>query len=316
MKKLLLFATVFLLVAAAFSQDNANQVKTLRVLMIGNSFSQSVLPFLPPIAEADPSVKLILRNAYIGGCSIQRHLKEYDTSAQKPEHRPYTTNLPIKGVEGNKASLQECLKADTYDIVSIQQASRESWKPETYGEDAKRLISIVREYQPKAEIVGHQTWAYRADSKAILPGGAFQINQLEMHNRITECYQALQKEYGFRIVPVGNAVQIFRTKTDKPYTAADVPKKPVEYTYPNLPPVPNDVVGNAAWNKDKKTGEFKFRVDPNHLNRRGQYLQACVWYMFLFGKRAADVKYIPENFDEKDAKFLAKCAEEAVLTWK
>ena len=315
MKKLLLLATLLLCVAS-FSQENTNQVKTLRVLMIGNSFSQSVLPFLPPIAEADPSVKLILRNAYIGGCSIQRHLKEYDTSATKPDHRPYTTNLPIEGVTGNKVSLQECLKADTYDIVSIQQASRDSWKLETYGEDAKRLISIVREYQPKAEIVGHQTWAYRADSKAILPGGAFKIDQLEMHNRITECYKALQKEYGFRIIPVGNAVQIFRTKTDKPYTAADVPKEPVQYTYPNLPPVPNDVVGNAAWNKDKTTGEFKFRVDPNHLNRRGQYLQACVWYMFLFGKKADDVKYIPEKFDEADAKFLAKCAEEAVLTWK
>ncbi len=315
MKKLILLAAL-LLAVTTFSQENANQVKTLRVLMIGNSFSQSVLPFLPPIAEADPTVKLILRNAYIGGCSIQRHLQEYDKSAEKPEHRPYTTNLPIEGVKGNKVSLQECLKADTYDIVSIQQASRDSWKPETYGEDAKRLISIVREYQPKAEIVGHQTWAYRADSKAILPGGAFKIDQLEMHNRITECYKALQKEYGFRIVPVGNAVQIFRTKTDKPYTAADVPKEPVQYTYPNLPPVPNDVVGNAAWNKDKTTGEFKFRVDPNHLNKRGQYLQACVWYMFLFGKKAADVKYIPEKFDEADAKFLAKCAEEAVLTWK
>ena len=60
MKKLLLLATLLLCVAS-FSQENSNQVKTLRVLMIGNSFSQSVLPFLPPIAEADPSVKLILR---------------------------------------------------------------------------------------------------------------------------------------------------------------------------------------------------------------------------------------------------------------
>ncbi len=316
MKKLLLFAAAFLIAAASFSQENAKQPKTLRVLMIGNSFSQSVLPFLPPIVEADPTVSLKIRNAYIGGCSIQRHLKEFDTSAANPEHRPYGTNLPIEGIKGNKASLQECLKADTYDIVSIQQASYHSWRIESYGEDAKRLIAIVREYQPKAEIVAHQTWAYRADSKNLLPGGSFKINQLGMHNHITECYKMLQKEYGLRVIPVGNAVQIFRTKTDKPYTEADVPKTPVKYTYPELPPAPNDVVGNASWAKDKNTGEYKFRVDPNHLNRRGQYLQACVWYMFLFGKKADDVKYIPPNFDEKDAKFLAKCAEEAVLTWK
>ena len=315
MKKLFVIAAVLMLTAQLFSQDNAAQVQTLRVLMIGNSFSQSVLPFLPPIVEADPSVNLIIRNAYIGGCSIERHLKEYDTTAKNPEHRPYSTNLPIEGVKGNKVSLQECLKADKYDIVTIQQASYYSWRIDSYGEDAKRLISIVREFQPKAEIVAHQTWAYRADSKNLLPGGNFKINQLEMHNHITECYKMLQKEYGLRVIPVGNAVQIFRTKTDKPYTAADVPKTPLKYTHPELPPAPNDVVGTAYWAKDKTTDEFKLRIDSNHLNKRGQYLQACVWYMFLFNKKADDVKFIPSNFDEKDAKFLAKCAEEAIATW-
>ena len=314
MKKMLLFA--FLLTVALVAQEATQAPKTLHVLMIGNSFTNSVLVDLPNMANADKSVKLVLRNAYIGGCSIQRHLEEYDKSAANPNHRPYRTNEPIEGVKGLSVSLQECLKADTYDIVSIQQASRSSWQIETYGADAKRLIDIVRQYQPKAEIVGHQTWAYRADSKNILPGGAFNLDQLGMHNRITECYKALQKEYGFRIIPVGNAVQIFRTKTDKPYTAADVPAQPVTYTYPDLPPTPNDVVGNTAWGTDKKTGERILRNDPNHLNRRGQYLQACVWYMFLFDKRAKDVNYIPEKLNEEDAKFLAKCAEEAILSWK
>ena len=314
MKKMLFFA--FLFSFALIAQEAAQAPKPLRVLMIGNSFSQSVLVDLPAMADADPSVKLIIRNAYIGGCSIQRHLEEFDKSAANPKHRPYKTNLPIEGVEGLSATLQECLKADTYDIVSIQQASRSSWQIDSYGEAAKRLIGIVREYQPKAEIVGHQTWAYRADSKNILPGGSFNLDQLGMHNHITECYRALQKEYGFRIIPVGNAVQIFRTKTDKPYTAADALNETGEYTYPNLPPRPNDVVGVTVWGKDKKTGERVIRKDTNHLNRRGQYLQACVWYMFLFNKKAQDVKYIPADYDEADAKFLATCAEEAIRTWK
>ena len=221
MKKNILLVTILLLSAIAYCQE-ANQIKTLRVLMIGNSFSQSVLHYLPTIAKSDSSVKLTIRNAYIGGCSIQRHLKEYDTSAKNPEHRPYVTNLPIDGIKGNKVSLQECLKADQYDIVSIQQASRDSWKADTYAADADRLIAIVREYQPKAEIVGHQTWAYRADSKAILPGGSFKMTQLEMHNHITDCYKVLAEKHSLRIIPVGNAVQIFRSKTSHPYTAADV----------------------------------------------------------------------------------------------
>ncbi len=316
MKKQFALATTLLFSAAAFAQEAAPAVKPLRVLMIGNSFSLSVLPFLPPIAAADPSVKLIIRNLYIGGCSIQRHLKEYDTTAQNPEHRPYLTNLPVEGIEGNKISLQEGLKADTYDIVSIQQASRDSWRPESYGEDAKRLVAIVREYQPQAEIVAHQTWAYRADSGAILPGGSFNMTQLEMHNGIVKCFKALQKEYGFRVIPVGNAVQIFRERVPNPYTAADVPKEPVAVTYPTLPPVPNDVVGMTSWWKNPETGEYKLHVDCNHLNKRGEYLQACVWYMFLFNKKAKDVKFIPPQIEEADAKFLAACAEEAIRSWK
>ena len=36
--------------------------------------------------------------------------------------------------------------------------------------------------------------------------------------------------------------------------------------------------------------------------------------MFLFDKKASDVKFVPENLNF-DAKFLAKCAEEAVLNF-
>ena len=142
------------------------------------------------------------------------------------------------------------------------------------------------------------------------------MTQQEMHDHITECYKALAKKHSLRIIPVGNAVQIFRAKTPNPYTAADVPKVAPTCTYPELPPPPNDVVGNTYWHKDKTTGEFKLYNDPNHLNTRGQYLQACVWYMFLFGKKAQDVKFIPPNFDKSDAAFLAKCAEEAIQSWK
>ena len=56
---------------------------------------------------------------------------------------------------------------------------------------------------------------------------------------------------------------------------------------------------------------MKLRKDTIHLNRDGNYLQACVWYMFLFDKKAADVKFVPKNL-KIDAKFLVKCAEEAI----
>ena len=310
MSRLALATAVFLAVFAS-----AEEVKSLRVLMIGNSYSRSVQQELPAIAAADPSVKLVLRGATIGGCSIQRHLKEYDTSAAKPDHRPYGVNLRIPGRNDNKASLQECLQDGVYDIVTIQQSSPLSWDLATF-DDAARLIAIIRKYQPKAEIIGHLTWSYRADDKRILPGGAFNMTQAQMQEKVIACYRELAKRHHIRIIPVGVAVQIFRARTRQPFTAADVPKTPVKYEYPNLPPVRNDVVGGSRWLKKNKTGERYLRTDTIHLNARGEYLQGCVWYMFLFGKTAKDVKYVSPRIKAEDARFLAQCAEAAVQTWK
>ena len=88
---LALLATTF-----AFAQEGAKSAKELKVLMIGNSYSESVLKYLPRMVEADGTVKLRLRQAYIGGCTMERHLKEYDKAKANPKHRPYTT-LPTTG---------------------------------------------------------------------------------------------------------------------------------------------------------------------------------------------------------------------------
>ncbi len=293
----------------------AQEAKSLRVLMIGNSYSRSVLQELPAIAKADPSVKLVIRGATIGGCTLQRHLNEFETSAAKPDHRPYTVNLPIPGRKDNKASLQECLKDGQYDIVTIQQASPLSWDITTF-DDAARLIEIVRKFQPKAEIIGHMTWSYRADDPRILPGGKFNLTQAQMQEKIIACYRELARRHRIRIIPVGIAVKLFRERVPQPFTAADVPKTPVKYEYPNLPPVRNDVVGGSRWIRHRTTKERVLKTDHIHFNARGEYLQGCVWYMFLFGKTAKDVKYVSPRITPEDARFLAQCAEVAVQTWK
>ncbi|MGN1128615.1 MAG: DUF4886 domain-containing protein, partial [Candidatus Flemingiibacterium sp.] len=44
----------------------------LKVLSIGNSFSQDAQRWLHDIAAAD-GVELLAKNLYIGGCSLERH---------------------------------------------------------------------------------------------------------------------------------------------------------------------------------------------------------------------------------------------------
>lgn len=306
MKKILFFVSIFLLAFCCGAKE-------IKVLMVGNSFSQSVLAYLPSIVKTDPENSLKLGQCMIGGCTLKRHCLEFEKSEKKPNHKPYTTNLKIPGAVKNRASLQELLKADKWDIVTIQQGSHESWRPESFAY-ADKLIEIIRKFQPQAEIVVHQTWAYRLDDPRITSEKkGWKIGQQGMYDRLTENYVNLAKKYNARIIPVGYAVQLTREKSPVKFKMYD-PAILKKLQPPELPDQKGDVVGMISWRMDKKTGKQKLRRDSIHLNNEGKYLQACVWYMFLFGKKASDVKFVPKKFTG-DAGFLAKCAEEAVTNF-
>ena len=86
--------------------------------------------------------------------------------------------------------------------------------------------------------------------------------------------------------------------------------------WPDLPSQAGDPVGNISWGKDAADGELHLRKDPNHLNIRGKYLQACVWFAFLYGKSPEETaKYFqPEEIGNSDAAFLRAMAEKAART--
>ena len=135
-----------------------------------------------------------------------------------------------------------------------------------------------------------------------------------MYDRLTENYTELAKKHNFRIIPVGKAVQAFRAKTPVKYTAP-TPEERKTYVFPDLPRRAGEVVGNEYWMKDRKSGEMTMRVDRTHLNNDGNYLQACVWYGFLFGEKPSEIKFVPNNIGKKQAALLRACAQEALETF-
>ena len=207
--------------------------------------------------------------------------------------------------------LREILAREQWDIVSIQQASHYSWRPETYQPYASNIVEYVRKYAPSAEIVIQQTWAYRADDSRILPGGAWGIDQTEMYRRLTDAYIALSKELGLRIIPTGKAVQLARQKESNPF----VPYSQEQFEsmrWPDLPSQAGDVVGAMRWAKDAETGRMKIFRDTIHLNIRGQFLQACVWFAFLFGRSASEITLRPDTLADDDIESLKSIAQQAL----
>ena len=109
--------------------------KDLRVLMIGNSFSICVGSNLPQMVKSVPGCKLTLTSAYIGGCSLETHVKKIKEAEANPKAESYKINVwfsdkkPLPTRRGNVLSL---LKIQKYDIITIQQSSPNSVDYKTY----------------------------------------------------------------------------------------------------------------------------------------------------------------------------------------
>ena len=309
MKKLLLVLTA---ICMTFAATAAEQTKKLRILMIGNSFSVCVADDLHKIVKKTPDCKMLLTSAYIGGCTFNRHWQCIEKAEKDANHKPYTIRIwdTDKKSTYRKDNVNNLLKEE-WDIITIQQGSSESWDFKFYEPAAGKLIAYIKKHVPKAEIVIQQTWAYRVDDGRLR---RWKISQTEMYEKVSTAYRTLAEKYKFRVIPTGDAVQLYRKANKVQSTAPTAEQDPKKLVHPALPDFNNDIVGNSSWRKDKKTGKMRISSDPAHLNRNGRYMQACVWFCALYGKTGADIKYIPKNVP--NAKSLIQFAEEAVKNYK
>lgn len=304
------FIAAVLLLLAAFPMA----AKELKVLMIGNSFSICVGNYLPQIVAKDAGNKLVLISAYIGGCTFERHYNNLVKAEKNSKHAPYKITVwnsekePGKG-NVRKGNINDLLKNNQYDIITIQQGSQKSFKFDAYEPYAGELIKYIRKYQKNSEIVIQQTWSYRSDSKRF---PKLIADQNIMYAKLKEAYGKLAEKYKFRVIPMGDAVQIYRADSPVKFAAVDT----AAYAYPKLPAIDGDSVGKFAWRKDKKTGKRVIGTDSHHLNCRGEYMQAVLWYMFLFDAPVENVKFVPEKIDAQEAALLKNSAAKALVGYK
>ncbi len=271
----------------------------MKVLTIGNSFTWSLRRYFPALCAFERK-PLTIDFANFGGCELARHWSYIKAEKADPLCRIYP---------GGR--LCDILGRESWDVVTIQQASHDSWREETYEPYAGNIISYVREFAPQAEIMVQQTWAYRADSGLFAKWG---ITQQEMHDKLTANYRALAGRYGLRVIPTGLAVAISRAAEPVPFRGYD-PVLRETLRWPDLPPQSGDVVGTMKWVKDASSGEMTLQSDFIHLNIRGEYMQSCLWYAVLFGKKTSDIAFVPEDIGNSDAAFLREAAGRAMAEW-
>ena len=132
----------------------------MRVLSISNSFGVDATRYLHQIARS-AGVKLDICTLYIGGCPMELHYR--NMLSQRQAYDLYFNGFTT----GMKCSLDDALLSGRWDVISFQQASHFSPKPDSYTPYAEELYDYIKTCQPKAKVLLHQTWAYEDGSEKL-----------------------------------------------------------------------------------------------------------------------------------------------------
>jgi len=257
---------------------------TLRILAIGNSFSDDATQYLPDLLEAAGIHNVILGRLYIGGCTLERHCKEYETNGHEYVYLKSTKNKWETVKKYKEGRFMDGLGDEPWDIITMQQGSPKSGRWDSYDPWLGNLIGIVRKEcsNPKAAIVWHQTWAYsRTYTNRNFANYAY--DQQYMFDSIQLCVDKAREQYNIPVViPSGPAVQMLR----------------------------------GTWlNTDKDLTRDGFHMSY----REGRYATACVWFEALI-KPTLGISVKGNSFrnsgenevSDKEAALMQKTAIKAV----
>ncbi len=131
----------------------------IKVLSIGNSFSQDATRYLTEIAN-HTGTELMSENLYIGGCSLETHYNNILSDSAAYE-------LQINAKTINMSGIKTALLKEKWDFITVQQVSNLSVDYSTYQPYLNELIKYIKKHCPTAQIVVHQTWAYEDDSQRL-----------------------------------------------------------------------------------------------------------------------------------------------------
>lgn len=284
-------------------------MKTLRLLTIGNSFSQNALAHLEAIAASAGAVAFHVGCASLGGCSLEKHWNLARYTEREPAFKTYHVGAAADGAPC-EATLQEALTLAPWDVVTLQQVSHKSFRRETFEPWLGKLHGLVTRLAPQARVMLHQTWAYRSDSPFLPENG---LTQSAMAERIIDNYAHFSAVYGCGVLPSGKAVARARACEGAAFRWPDPDYEYQRAEAPALPAQPHSFAVGWHWQiSNTPDGIPRLSLDANHLNTRGCYLAGCVWYSALTGLDVTAVSYVPPAMDAADAAWLRAVAQETV----
>ncbi|MGM9739066.1 MAG: DUF4886 domain-containing protein [Candidatus Cryptobacteroides sp.] len=250
----------------------AAQKDTLRILSIGNSFSDDAVEwYLHDIAKADGKV-MIIGNMYIAGCPLERHLDNSRTGAKDYSYR----KIGADGVRSITPGycLEDALADEKWDVVTMQQSSPISGQYSSWEASLPGLYAYLKAHVAEGtRFAIHQTWAYEQTSthKGFVN---YDKDQMKMYNAIVDAVDRAADLIGVGIViPVGTAVQNARTSFLGDHLTRD-----------------------------------GYHLSPTI----GRFIASCTWYCKLTGNTLKHNTFRPENIEPEMIEVAYRAAITAV----
>lgn len=197
-----------IIVFALFSVTSVQAQRVIKVLAVGNSFSEdAVEQNLYELARAEGD-SLVIGNAYIGGCSIDRHWGNAQTGKTEYAYRKIIGG--IKHSQKN-VSLSSIIKDEDWDIITVQQCSPLSGMRNSY-ENLNNLLNYIQQTATNSQVrfLFHMTWAY-AQNSTHQAFSNYNKDQMTMYHSILKTVKGVCKQLHLPVIPCGTAIQNART---------------------------------------------------------------------------------------------------------
>lgn len=219
---------------------------SIKILAIGNSFSDNAMNQLYPIIEAFGVKEIILGNMYIGGCSLERHYNNLINNSYDYIYRK-NTNQTKTFINHEWYNLSKIIDDEKWDVITFQQASDFSGDITSYKEEQlNTLISWAKDNVIEKDVIfgWHMTWAYQENSThPAFP--KYNNDQMFMYQSIVSSVkEKIETNENIKfVIPAGTAIQNARTS----------------YIGDNL------------------------TIDGYHLNPLGEYIIGLTWVLSITG---------------------------------
>lgn len=178
-------------------------MESRKLLFIGNSFSVDVAQNLHQLSLLgnDPIDVYVL---YIGGCPIKKHWDNYNSKFK--EYDIYKNGEVLIW----KEEFEQGFIKENWDYISFQQVSYLSGDFDSFYPEFDLLRNEIRK-RSNAKFLLHETWSY-AKTHSHEKYGSNPLDQKAMSLDIKNTYQKVSKKCSYPYVPVGEAIDICRSK--------------------------------------------------------------------------------------------------------